>query len=180
MTIEIAYGNGATRPCPNPDFPLHHFACSQTDPDDYKFICTAPECRAGLSIVYNPPVVSDDDLELLTNVDALQRRYEAAVARDSTRAGIKLASPATTLWKLRRYIRDALKPENAGKKIPAINKRFLESFGDDCNDLFARLGFKYVVSSDGSILHVAMLTQYRSKMRKRPGIFLKLHHTPTG
>jgi len=113
---------------------------------DYEFKCTAPDCGASLAVEYTPPVVSEDDLELLTNVDSLQRRYEAAVARDSTRAGIKLASPATTLWKLRRYIRDALKPDSAGKKIPAINKRFLESFGDECNDLFARLGFKYVVS----------------------------------
>lgn len=146
MTVEITYGDGATRPCPNPDFPLHHFAVGQTEPANYNFICTAPECRAGLKVVYTPSVISEDDLELLTNVEALQRRYEAAVARDSTRAGIKLSSPATTLWKLRRYIRDALKPDSAGKKIPAINKRFLESFGDECNDLFTRLGFKYVVS----------------------------------
>jgi len=145
--LEINYGNRSTRPCPNPDFPLHHFAFRQSKPPaNHEFECTAPECGAYLNIEYTAPVISDEDLELLTNEDSLKRRYEAAVARDSTRAGLRLASPATTLWKLRRYIRDALKPDSAGKKIPAINKRFLESFGDECNELFARLGFRYVVS----------------------------------
>jgi len=180
MTLEINYGDHSTRPCPNPDFPLHHFAFRQTKiPANHEFQCTAPECGVYLNVEYTAPVISDEDLELLTNEESLKRRYEAAVARDATRAGLRLASPATTLWKLRRYIRDALKPDSAGKKIPAINKRFLESFGDECNELLTRLGFRFVVSTHHSLPGIINAHRPRLKMKKRSGTCHRLHRIPT-
>ena len=176
LELVIAYDPYSQRPCPNIDYPLHLFVYKGVlGPAEFAFDCSSPDCGARLRVHYTEPEISDADLELLIHSDNLKRRYELAVGRDATRHGFLLATPVQTLWKLRRYIRDSLKPDSAGKKIPKANKRFLESFGDDCAELLTRLGFKYLVS--GSMWQNSasvLLTKYRKMERKVPGFCHRL------
>ena len=147
LDVGISYNSFGSKPCPNGDYPLHHFLYkTELGPVGFGFDCSSPDCGASLRVHYTQPVISETDLELLTNEEHAKRRYEHAVSRDAARHGFLLATPVQTLWKLRRYIRDSLKPDSAGKKIPTANKRFLESFGDDCGDLLTKIGFRYIVS----------------------------------
>ncbi|KAF2155379.1 cysteine proteinase [Myriangium duriaei CBS 260.36] len=144
-SIRMTYPSDALQPCPNADFPLHHFILSKESAESsYVFRCSSHNCRAVTTFTYHPPVIHISDLDLLTNPTFLSKRYHDAVAKDTTRTGFILSTRVSTLWKLRRYIRDSLKPDSAGKKIPVENKRFLESFGSDCDELFRRLGFVYI------------------------------------
>jgi len=179
LDLGINYNAYGERPCPNSDYPLHHFVYKGVlGPTDFAFDCSSPGCGATLRFQYSQPEITDADIELLVDPDKVRRRYDQAVGRDSTRHGFLLATPVQTLWKLRRYIRDALKPDGVGKKIPKANKRFLESFGEDCADLLTRLGFKYIVSNvfrtrTASVL----LTIARTTERKLLGFCHKLVHT---
>lgn len=99
-----------------------------------------------VSVIYEAPQISAADVKLLTEEAALQRRYEEAVQTHPEREGWRLATPVDTLFRLRRYIGDALNPDHNKRRFPANNKRFMEAFGEDCRDLLNRLGFKYAVS----------------------------------
>ncbi|TKA52384.1 hypothetical protein B0A55_13194, partial [Friedmanniomyces simplex] len=142
----------ATSPCPNNEYPLHHFqrlpeedGTSQTQ-IFYAWQCSAPQCQAHLQIAYRQPKLSDTDRDLLTNTERLKRRYEAAVREDPARDGIRQATPMEALSRLRRYIKDSLDPAHNRRAFPAGNKRFMEAFGvqgHDCLELLQRLGFKY-------------------------------------
>lgn len=149
LHVNLSYPHNGSRLCPNVDYPLHHFILQKASRGStYAFECSSQECGASAVFSYQPPCISPSDLELLTHPTYLKRRYEAAVQKDTSRSGFVLGTPVSTLWKLRRYIRDSFKPDSAGKKIPAENKRFLESFGSDCDELFRRLGFNYVEDSE--------------------------------
>ncbi|KAK1063912.1 ubiquitin-specific protease ubp2 [Friedmanniomyces endolithicus] len=142
----------ATNPCPNGEYPLHHF---QRLPDEdvtsqtqilYAWQCSAPQCQAHLQIAYRQPRLSDADRDLLTNTDRLKRRYEAAVQEDPNRDGMRQATPIDALGRLRKYIKDSLNPAHNRRTFPAANKRFMEAFGvqrHDCMELLQRLGFQY-------------------------------------
>jgi len=146
LQLSFQYPHDATQPCPSADYPLHHFVLFSVDPlSKYDFVCSAPSCNATAQITYASPVIADSDIDLLTNPEYLRKRYHDAVTRDPTRTGFMLGTPVSTLWKLRRYLRDSHKPDSVGKKIPVENKRFLESFGSDCSEIFKRLGFTWIV-----------------------------------
>ncbi|KAK0263072.1 ubiquitin-specific protease ubp2 [Friedmanniomyces endolithicus] len=142
----------ATKPCPNNEYPLHHF---QRLPDEdvtsptqilYAWQCSAPQCEAHLQIAYRQPRLSDADRDLLTNTDRLKRRFEAAVAEDPNRDGMRQATPMDALARLRKYLKDSLNPAHNRRTFPAANKRFMEAFGvqrHDCMELLQRLGFQY-------------------------------------
>jgi len=142
----------ATNPCPNGEYPLHHF---QRLPDEdvtsqtqilYTWQCSAPQCQAHLQISYRQPRLSDADRDLLTNTDRLKRRYEAAVQEDPNRDGMRQATPIDALGRLRKYVKDSLNPAHNRRTFPAANKRFMEAFGvqrHDCMELLQRLGFQY-------------------------------------
>lgn len=164
--IRINY-QPATSPCPNADNPLHHF--QRDGPEDissshirYGWQCSSPTCQALLRITFRLPKVSSADRMLLTDTSKLKSRYDAVVQDDPEREGIKLASPADALTRLRRYIKDALKPDHDKRVFPGNNKRFMEAFGlygQDCLQLLQKLGFEYNVRSIPVIGGDKMLTK---------------------
>ncbi|PSK53951.1 Translation initiation factor IF-2 [Elsinoe australis] len=141
--IDLKYNPSGRRPCPNNDFPLHHFVRLRASPgSDYTFQCSSPDCGAIVNFKYYHKVISDSDVDILTNPDFLRKRYDEAVAKHGVHRGFVPATEVSTLWKLRRYVRDSLKPDGIEKKVPLENKRYLESFATDCDDVFLRLGFR--------------------------------------
>lgn len=92
--------------------------------------------------------MQDHHLRLLTDSNALNSRYNEAFQQEADRNGFRLATPVDALHRLRRYISDAIASQGPDKKIPSKNKRFLEAFGTDCDDLFEHLGFRFVAEGD--------------------------------
>ena len=146
LEVEADYRDAGPQLCPNATFPLHHLVLKEvTLGQEHLFQCSSASCYAQVRIRYVTPVISQADVDLLSDPATLKRRYEAAVSNNHSRSGFQLPSPVDALWRIRRYLRDSLKPEGAGKKIPSNNKRFLEAFADDCNELLKRLGFVLTV-----------------------------------
>lgn len=143
----------STKPCPNEQYPLHHFQFLSDAPDaqriKYIWQCSSRACAAHLQITFRQPRLTEKDRDLLCNTDRLRRRYETIKANEPEREGMRLATPIDALTRLRRYIRDSLDANQTRRSIPANNKRFQEAFGwlgGDCKELLTRLGFKYAVS----------------------------------
>lgn len=152
--VGIQYAR-ATNPCPNSEYPLHHFQRLKSEDEvtdkriRYVWQCSAPQCQAKLHIHYRRAKLPDAERDLLTNTEQLKRRYETVVAQDPTREGVRQATPMEALTRLRKYVHDSLNPQHSRRKFPANNKRFMEAFGvygQDCKELLERLGFKYAVS----------------------------------
>ncbi|KAK5114333.1 hypothetical protein LTR62_002585 [Meristemomyces frigidus] len=142
----------ATNPCPNQQYPLHHFQRLHHEDGmspthiTYAWQCSASQCQASLRIIYNTPRFSDQDRLLLTDTDRLKRRYEAALDAKPGREDLRLATPNDTLNWLRKYIQDGLDPQQKRRAFSADNKRFVAAFGqqgNDCSELLTDLGFKY-------------------------------------
>lgn len=140
------------RPCPNSDFPLHHFQLlDSTSSFASEFRCSSASCRTHLSIQYLDSSISKEDLHVLTAPSNLQRRYEQACLKAQDTTGLGIATPAHVYKRLQRYITDALANNALPKKIPNINKRFLEAFGTDCDSILDRLGFRYDATQDPNV-----------------------------
>lgn len=149
ISLDLEYGFDGRNLCPNAAYPLHHFVNKPSSTQlAYLFQCSSSECAADLRITYSAAVVTPRDQTLISDRAKLQKRSEAARNNDPERGGWKIATPVDGLWRLRRYIQDSLKPENAGKKIPVNNKRFLEAYGRECDDVFTNLGFKFAVRKE--------------------------------
>ncbi|WPG98034.1 Hypothetical protein R9X50_00081800 [Acrodontium crateriforme] len=153
--IDINYA-ACINPCPNSDYPLHHF---QRLPHDdlitaerirYAWQCSAPQCKATLLISYRLSKITNEEKKLLTDPDNLKARYQEVLERDPTREGVREATPMEALSRLRKYIKDSLNPAHDKRSFPANNKRFMEAYGymgQDCAGILKRLGFAYSESS---------------------------------
>ncbi|KAF2717641.1 cysteine proteinase [Polychaeton citri CBS 116435] len=150
---------GALDPCPNSDFPVHHF--QRTPGDDvesqtllrYVWRCSGPACNAVLWIDYRMPRLDEEAVRLLTQTDVLNARFHDIMKRDPERDGMRQATPMDVLTRLRRYMHDASKPEHSKREFPANNKRFMEAFGyngADCRYVLENIGFKYAMTGDGN------------------------------
>lgn len=153
--VYIAYPD-ASDPCPNGEFPLHHFQrhgagdFKGSDRIVYGWQCSAPQCRAWLRITFRTSRISPAERDLLTNTEALKSRFKDEVEDNPEREGIKQATPMDALGRLRKYITDSLNPEQEKRSFPANNKRFQEAFGmrgrvHSCERLLEKLGFTYEV-----------------------------------
>ncbi|KAF2758157.1 cysteine proteinase [Pseudovirgaria hyperparasitica] len=152
-------------PCPNNEFPLHHFthvpskendkAGPSLSPQDstYHFRCTAKDCPVEVYVRSRPPMFKTSWVDLLTNVDGLRARLAAAKSVDPNRAlDINLALPWDGMQYLRKYIVDSLSPEVKHKMIPARNVKFMAAFGSDCDHVLLELGFVRVEAEDSNEL----------------------------
>lgn len=167
LKLTVDYNEAGPSVCPNAERPLHHFVnqpCSK--PLEYLFRCSSNDCAANVCIAYSQAVISPHDLDILTDKVLLKRRYDAAIADDPTRIGLKLVAPWEVLWRLRRYLRDSLGPDGGGKKIPVKNKRFMEAFGDECDELLNRLGF--TLQLDASIWSLPAPPHHQSVRELNP------------
>jgi ubiquitin carboxyl-terminal hydrolase 25/28 len=149
--------NGAkSRSCRKGDteYFLHHFLFDgdsegngssglgfKQTPRTYKFHCSAPQCPAKVSIHLKPPHLSDQDIETLTNQAQLRRRWETAKTLAGDRADATMARRVDGPDFLSTYLLDSLNPVKGKTRIPLFNKKFLKTFGRDCDFILIRLGF---------------------------------------
>ena len=177
LDLIIDYGESAkcAKPCPNREYPLHHFlfvpdasldslaatnggANELQQPLEFHFRCTSPTCAALLLVRLRPPRLRNDQLKLLTDERLLQNRRDTAILLDTVRGGdFPLSTPLTALDILHAYLRDSLdltRPPNK-RRIPVLNRKYMVTFGQDCNDLLTDLGFTFSVSKQLPTKYVA-------------------------
>jgi ubiquitin carboxyl-terminal hydrolase 25/28 len=149
--------NGAeARSCRKGDaeFILHHFQFqgdsaangsvglgSQVAPRTYTFTCSAPRCPVKVHVHMKPPHLSDQDIETLTNQARLRKRWEDAKRIAGDRADATMARRVDGPDFLNTYLQDSLNPVKGKTRIPLFNKKFLKTFGRDCDAILQRLGF---------------------------------------
>ena len=150
------------------EYPLHHFLFenesqtngtnglgSQKAPRSYKFRCSAPQCPVVVQIHMKPPHISDQDIETLTNQAQLRRRWENAKLIAGERADTVMARRVDGPDFLNTYLQDALNPVKGKARIPLLNKKFLKTFGKDCDSILTRFGFSTELEDeDGEINQV--------------------------
>lgn len=157
--ILIDHSNGEDPCCSGvtSSHPLHHFQTvpalelATADRIRYVWRCSVGECRATLFIHYRRPRLHDNELNLLVDPELLKRRYDALMQENPEREGIRTATSAEALQRLRRYVADSLNPDHTKRQFPSHNKRFQEAFGidgRDCARLLQRLGFAYDVGAE--------------------------------
>ncbi|KAF2685800.1 cysteine proteinase [Lentithecium fluviatile CBS 122367] len=153
----------------NREFPLHHFLFQgedgrdehalggfQTKPRTFRFSCSASPCPTDLSIRITPPRLSEQDVRTLTDRAVLRRRWEAAKLRAGDRADTIMARPVDAPDFLNTYLQDSLNPQKGKARIPLLNRKFLKTFGKDCDSILEKVGFTSAVETDddGSPAHV--------------------------
>ncbi|KAL5470321.1 hypothetical protein PMIN07_001825 [Paraphaeosphaeria minitans] len=150
-------------PCRKTDLrsPLHHFLYSGEEdpsrsgslgghakPRSYTFYCSADKCPVALRIRISPPQLSDSDIALLTDPANLRRRWERAKEIDGARADADMAQPIEGPNYLNTYLYDSFNSTKAKPRIPLLNRKFLKTFGRDCDDMLKKLGFTFAVEVD--------------------------------
>jgi len=140
-------------PCPNKDFPLHHFVYQEEDingqdvflnhniPKTFRFQCSANKCPAELRIRMRPPRLKDQYIRLMTDRTLLRRRLESAKQIDPDRTDYQMARPIDGLDFLIRYMNDSLYPQKGKTRIPLLNRKFLVTYGRDCDEMLSEFGF---------------------------------------
>jgi len=131
------------------EFPLHHFLFQgEGGHGTFAFACSAPPCPAALTIQVTPPRLTEDDVNTLTNRAVLRRRWEAAKVLAGERADPNMARPVDAPDFLNTYLQDSLNPQKGKARIPLLNRKFLKTFGRDCDGILKKLGFTNAVEND--------------------------------
>jgi ubiquitin carboxyl-terminal hydrolase 25/28 len=137
----------------NTEHALHHFLAeggdtnginslgSQNAPRTYSFGCSAQQCPVRVHIHMKPPHITDQDIETLTNQAQLRRRWEVAKQIAGDRADMSMARKVDGPDFLNTYLQDALNPVKGKIRIPLLNKKFLKTFGRDCDAILNKFGF---------------------------------------
>jgi ubiquitin carboxyl-terminal hydrolase 25 len=153
-------------PCPNANFPLHHFILDEEDfasgsvsddgissPDnlEFSFRCTSELCRAGVTVRIRPPRLKRKHLNLLTNTQLLEARREDAIRQDPERLAptdFPSATPTEALEVFYSYLRDSLEKGRppSKRRVPVLNRRYMAIFGQDCEGFLEEFGFKHGAS----------------------------------
>ncbi|EUC39377.1 hypothetical protein COCCADRAFT_122 [Bipolaris zeicola 26-R-13] len=139
----------------NTDYALHHFLYqgqegsngingleAQLPSRTYSFRCSAPQCSLHVRIGMRPPIFSEHDIEILTNQAKLRKRWEVAQHLAGDRADPVMARRVDAPDYLNTYLQDSLNPSKGKARIPLFNKKFLKTFGRDCDSILRRLGFE--------------------------------------
>ncbi|EYE91140.1 ubiquitin-specific protease UBP2 [Aspergillus ruber CBS 135680] len=115
--------------------------------ESFHYECSYLSCSAAASIRVLSPVLADDRVRLLTDVDLLAERTDAAIAAYPERMeGIARPPPINVLANLRIYITNAIRDVQHSMSISAVNKRFMACFGVEgrpCGELLEFLGFTF-------------------------------------
>jgi ubiquitin carboxyl-terminal hydrolase 25/28 len=156
VVVDSRDNAGKTRTCRRGDveFLLHHFLSEEDSekngisglgfqhaPRTYTFRCSAPQCPVKVHIHMKPPHLSEQDIETLTNQARLRRRLEDAKQTAGDRADTTMARRVDGPDFLNTYLQDSLNPVKGKTRIPLFNKKFLKTFGRDCDSILQRLGF---------------------------------------
>jgi ubiquitin carboxyl-terminal hydrolase 25/28 len=152
LVLSIDYPEtGCRQPCPSREHPLHHLRNTPTEPSKvgYHFECSNLACQAHVRVSYERPVLSKEDILVLTDTEALKRRYEHVLEVSPDREGVRRATPLDVFTRFKRYVSDSLNENNVRRSFPARNKRFMEAFGNDCDLLLYRMGFRKAEDENG-------------------------------
>jgi ubiquitin carboxyl-terminal hydrolase 25 len=159
LTVDYTAREGIA-PCPNQAHPLHHLVHSPwreevarkeersrntgRKGERYAFECTSPTCSATVFIQLEPPRLSPDMVDVLTNQALLKARTEAAFKVGQGRLeGLKYPSSVEVMSDLRKYLQNSWTTRDP-RQIRLDNKRFMVRFGpdgEDCKDLLEFIGF---------------------------------------
>ncbi|KAF2827247.1 cysteine proteinase [Ophiobolus disseminans] len=102
-----------------------------------------------------PPHISDQDVDTLMNSAQLRKRWETAKLIAGDRADMVMARKVDGPDFLNTYLQDALNPVKGKGRIPLLNKKFLKTFGKDCDSILTRFGFYTALEEeDGEINQV--------------------------
>ncbi|KAH0542358.1 hypothetical protein FGG08_003203 [Glutinoglossum americanum] len=152
-------------PCPNQEFPLHHFrfvphksrcrpasANSLGEPwtEERVFECSSYVCSAVLTVVLSPPRLAPEYVTLLTDKEVITERVRRAEMDGPDRDwedSEELVGPFEVLTRLRKYVSDAMRSLQK-KKISARNKKFVTALGEECQELLEFLGFTFDEAQD--------------------------------
>lgn len=93
--------------------------------------------------------MSKEDILVLTDTEALKTRYEHVLEVSPDREGVRRATPLDVFTRFKRYVSDSLNEDNVRRSFPARNKRFMEAFGNDCDLLLYRMGFRKAEDENG-------------------------------
>ncbi len=113
----------------------------QRQPRTYRFTCSAPDCPVYVKISVKPPQFSDQDVQTMTNQAQLRRRWEVAKQMAGERADTSMARSVDAPDYLNTYLGDSMNPVQGKARIPLLNRKFLKTFGKDCDSILTRLGF---------------------------------------
>ncbi|KAF2500070.1 cysteine proteinase [Lophium mytilinum] len=161
VTVDFRDHGVRKNPCPTTDCPLHHFIYRPDGAFDreilsmfngprlFRFQCSSYACPVELRIRMHPPRLTDDYIHLMTDKIELRRRLESAKQIDPDRQDHKMARPVDGLDFLTSYLNDALKPTKGKGRIPLLNRKFLVTFGRNCDDMLRDLGFTSVMEDNG-------------------------------
>lgn len=113
--------------------------------ESYYYACSYPMCGISVSVDVMSPVLRPEHIQLLTDVEVVNKRADEAIAAHPERLeGIARPQPVTVLSNLSAYLNNALHDPERSKPISAVNKRFVVCFGVDgqpCKDLLTYLNF---------------------------------------
>ncbi|KAF2007941.1 cysteine proteinase [Amniculicola lignicola CBS 123094] len=164
LVVDFRDHGSKTLPCrtASDEFPIHHFVYHpaapatnghQHEPHTHAFQCTAPKCPVEVRIRLLPPRFTDSDIHLLTNKVALKKRLDAAKEMNLDRADAHTARCVDALDFLSTYLQDSLSPKQGKARIPLLNRKFLKTFGKDCDAILKSLGFTQAVEleDDGPV-----------------------------
>lgn len=90
-----------------------------------------------------PPRFTDQHISLMTNAAHLRQRLEVAKQLAGERADTNMARPVDALDFLSQYLADSLKPQKGKSRIPLLNRKFLKTFGRDCDQILIGMGFTH-------------------------------------
>lgn len=149
-------------PCPSKDYPLHHFIYQAEDvsegnmlgnsnvPKTYRFQCSSTKCPAELRIRMRPPRLKDEHIRLMTDRILLRKRLESAKILDPGRTDHRMARPVDGYDFLSTYLKDSLNPTRGKSRVPLLNRKFLVTFGRDCDEMLRGLGFSREIENPGN------------------------------
>lgn len=163
LIVDIV-GDDGKRPCPNREYPLHHFVHvpenstrrrNSGDPvkgerwvDQQYFRCSSPCCPVTVTIRMSAPRLTSAWVTLLTDKELVKERAQVVMGQAPERfEGIAPPLPINVLINLRSYLCNAIRSSEA-KKIASLNKKFSTCFGEygqPCRELLEYLGFTYNV-----------------------------------
>ncbi|KAI5306639.1 hypothetical protein KEM56_007841 [Ascosphaera pollenicola] len=120
---------------------------------EFHFQSTYSQYPLHVTVKYMEPLLTDEQVKVLTSVQRQEERTEAARQSNPDKfLGLEMPSVKKTIGILRKYIENIIQEDNRGKLINGHGKTFSMSFGprgETVKDIFEFIGFKYIQVEEG-------------------------------
>lgn len=84
----------------------------------------------------------------MTDPAVLRRRWEQSKLISGDRADTDKAQSIDAPNYLNTYLHDSFNPQKGKTRIPLLNRKFLKTFGRDCDEILTKLGFTFAAEQD--------------------------------